>query len=157
MTLLPKSYVLTVKRHVRFTPESRHVQCTRPCQLWTKSGPGSALEVCRPRRNYDDLIFLGMPETPRYLRTIVTSAQLGEKMIATEVGPSNVKKGGLASDKKSSALLDTPESLTAFPRPHRCAGEDPPDRHIHEPPQRREVLRDRIRRSAGLRQARHSA
>src|SRR5215510_14838249 len=70
-------------------------------------------EVCRPRRNYDDLIFLGMPETPRYLRTIVTSAQLGEKMIATEVGPSNLKKGGLASDKKSSALLDTPESLTA--------------------------------------------
>ena len=26
------------KGHVRFTPKSRHVQCTRPCPLWAKSG-----------------------------------------------------------------------------------------------------------------------
>jgi hypothetical protein len=24
--------------HVRFTPKSGHVQCTRPCLLWAKSG-----------------------------------------------------------------------------------------------------------------------
>jgi hypothetical protein len=26
------------KRHVRFTPESGHVQCTSLCLLWAKSG-----------------------------------------------------------------------------------------------------------------------
>jgi hypothetical protein len=25
-------------RHVRFTPESGHVQCINPCPLWAKSG-----------------------------------------------------------------------------------------------------------------------
>src|SRR5215471_17703267 len=26
------------KRHVRFTPKSRHMQCNTPCPLWAKSG-----------------------------------------------------------------------------------------------------------------------
>src|SRR4029453_5599372 len=26
------------KSHVRFTPESGHLQCTRPCLLWANSG-----------------------------------------------------------------------------------------------------------------------
>jgi hypothetical protein len=26
----------SAKGHVRFTPESRHVQCTSPCLLWAK-------------------------------------------------------------------------------------------------------------------------
>jgi hypothetical protein len=30
--------IRTAKRHVRFTPESRHVQCDRPCLLWANSG-----------------------------------------------------------------------------------------------------------------------
>ena len=25
-------------RHVRFTPESGHLQCNSPCPLWAKSG-----------------------------------------------------------------------------------------------------------------------
>jgi len=28
----------SVKGHVCFTPESGHVQCTRPCLLWARSG-----------------------------------------------------------------------------------------------------------------------
>jgi len=28
----------SARAHVRFTPESGHVQCTRPCLLWAKSG-----------------------------------------------------------------------------------------------------------------------
>src|SRR5262245_25654162 len=31
----------TALTHVRFTPESGHVQCTRLCPLWAKSGHGS--------------------------------------------------------------------------------------------------------------------
>src|SRR5215471_16934071 len=53
------------------------------------------------------------------------------------------------SRQRVAAPLDTPDSLTAFPRLHLCAGEDPRDRHTHEPLRHREVLRDRIRRSTG--------
>jgi hypothetical protein len=30
--------IRAVKVYVRFTPESGHVRCTRPCLLWAKSG-----------------------------------------------------------------------------------------------------------------------
>ena len=30
--------ICSAKRHVRFTPESGHVQCTRPCPLWANNG-----------------------------------------------------------------------------------------------------------------------
>ena len=30
--------IRTAKSHVRFTPESGHLQCTRPCPLWANSG-----------------------------------------------------------------------------------------------------------------------
>jgi hypothetical protein len=33
-----KADIRAVKSHVRFTPESGHVQCTRPCLLWANSG-----------------------------------------------------------------------------------------------------------------------
>ena len=32
-----------VASHVRFTPESGHVQCTRACLLWAKSGHRAVL------------------------------------------------------------------------------------------------------------------
>jgi hypothetical protein len=35
------------KRHVCFTPESRHVQCDRPCRLWAKSGHIGVGEIAR--------------------------------------------------------------------------------------------------------------
>jgi hypothetical protein len=30
--------ICTATAHVRFTPKSRHLQCTSPCLLWAKSG-----------------------------------------------------------------------------------------------------------------------
>jgi len=33
-----KAHICSAKRHVRFTPESGHVQCNSPCLLWAKSG-----------------------------------------------------------------------------------------------------------------------
>jgi hypothetical protein len=33
-----KADIPTSQRDVRFTPESGHVQCTRPCLLWANSG-----------------------------------------------------------------------------------------------------------------------
>jgi hypothetical protein len=33
-----KADICSAKRHVRFTPESGHVQCTSSCLLWAKSG-----------------------------------------------------------------------------------------------------------------------
>jgi len=30
--------ISSAQAHVRFTPESGHVQCKRPCLLWAKSG-----------------------------------------------------------------------------------------------------------------------
>src|SRR5262249_52356360 len=33
-----KADICSAKSHVRFTPESGHVQCTRACPLWAKSG-----------------------------------------------------------------------------------------------------------------------
>src|SRR5262245_7046425 len=37
-----KSDTGTATRHVRFTPESKHVQCDTPCLLRAKSGHGHA-------------------------------------------------------------------------------------------------------------------
>jgi len=33
------------KPHVRFTPESGHMQCTRPCLLWAISGHATIFSV----------------------------------------------------------------------------------------------------------------
>ena len=33
-----KADIQRPRKHVRFTPKSRHVQCTGPCLLWAKSG-----------------------------------------------------------------------------------------------------------------------
>src|SRR4029450_7356213 len=42
-----KADIRSAKRHVRFTPESRHVQCDRPCRLWAKSGHIGVGEIAR--------------------------------------------------------------------------------------------------------------
>src|SRR5262249_35027556 len=56
LPLWVKSGHFAVTRHVRFTPESRHAQCTRACLLWAKSGHRSALAAHISPRVYE--IFL---------------------------------------------------------------------------------------------------
>ena len=38
MFIKPRSFMLRRKSHVRFTPESGHVQRSRSCLLWARSG-----------------------------------------------------------------------------------------------------------------------
>jgi hypothetical protein len=42
-----KADIRAAKCHVRFTPESGHVQCNGPCLLWAKSGHSSARPCLR--------------------------------------------------------------------------------------------------------------
>ena len=46
-----KADIRNAKRHVRFTPNSGHLQCTSACLLWAKSGHQTML--------FDHLISLG--------------------------------------------------------------------------------------------------
>src|SRR5262249_34071458 len=45
-----KADICTAPAHVRFTPESRHMQCTSACPLWAKSGHGFISHRRSPKR-----------------------------------------------------------------------------------------------------------
>src|SRR5215468_5275703 len=45
--------VIEANRDVRFTPKSGHVQCTRPCLLWAKSGHVWFQTIRAPARSPD--------------------------------------------------------------------------------------------------------
>src|SRR5262245_17530785 len=71
-----KADICSAKRHVRFTPESGHLQCNSPCPPWAKSGHRAAHSITSSARA-SRVVGTSRPRASAALRLITNSYLVG--------------------------------------------------------------------------------